>query len=62
MGSLGEEDLEKLVLDYFESSPITNSDHIETSSTALINLQVSIYLFSTNAFFSSFFLGKKTKP
>ncbi|KAG7587346.1 PDDEXK-like [Arabidopsis thaliana x Arabidopsis arenosa] len=39
MGSLGEEDLEKLVLDYIESSPITVSDHLETSPTALITLE-----------------------
>ncbi|EOA35608.1 hypothetical protein CARUB_v10020822mg [Capsella rubella] len=40
MGSLGEEDLEKLVLDYIESSPITISDHMDNkSSSALINLQ-----------------------
>ncbi|CAH8354728.1 unnamed protein product [Eruca vesicaria subsp. sativa] len=38
MGSLGEEDLEKLVLDYIESS---NSvlDHVEKSSTALVTIQ-----------------------
>ncbi|XP_010428783.1 PREDICTED: uncharacterized protein LOC104713381 [Camelina sativa] len=39
MGSLGEEELEKLVLDYIESSPITVSDHTDKSSTALITLQ-----------------------
>ncbi|KAL1208685.1 hypothetical protein V5N11_012500 [Cardamine amara subsp. amara] len=39
MGSLGEDDLEMLVLDYIESSPITVSDHKEKSSTALITLQ-----------------------
>ncbi|CAE5964419.1 unnamed protein product [Arabidopsis arenosa] len=39
MGSLGEEDLEKLVLDYIESSPITVSDHLETSPTVLITLE-----------------------
>lgn len=38
MGSLGEEDLEKLVLDYIES-PITVSQHIESSTTALITLK-----------------------
>ncbi|KAL9312013.1 hypothetical protein AtEden1_Chr1g0078461 [Arabidopsis thaliana] len=38
MGSLGEEDFEKLVLDYIES-PMTVSQHIDTSSRALITLQ-----------------------
>ncbi|KAG2254547.1 hypothetical protein Bca52824_084683 [Brassica carinata] len=38
MGSLGEEDLEKLVLDYIESSIIV-PDHMEKSSTALVTLQ-----------------------
>jgi hypothetical protein len=55
MGSLGEEDLEKLVLDYIES-PITVSQHIESSTTALITLKVSTYLFSPNTF-SLFFSG-----
>ncbi|CAH2067693.1 unnamed protein product [Thlaspi arvense] len=38
MGSWGEEDLEKLVIDYIES-PISVSDHKEKSSRALITLQ-----------------------
>ncbi|CAH8354655.1 unnamed protein product [Eruca vesicaria subsp. sativa] len=38
MESLGEEDLEKLVLDYIEP-PITVLDHVEKSSTALLTLQ-----------------------
>ncbi|CAN8234273.1 unnamed protein product [Cochlearia groenlandica] len=38
MGSLGEEDLEKLVIDYNES-PIIVSDHIDKSSRALITLK-----------------------
>ncbi|KFK42117.1 hypothetical protein AALP_AA2G213000 [Arabis alpina] len=38
MGSLGEEDLEMLVLDYIES-PVTFSDHKEKSSRSLITLQ-----------------------
>ncbi|ESQ27405.1 hypothetical protein EUTSA_v10019841mg [Eutrema salsugineum] len=38
MGSLGEEDLEKLVIDYMES-PINVSEHMDKSSRALITLQ-----------------------
>ncbi|XP_013651328.2 uncharacterized protein LOC106356025 [Brassica napus] len=38
MGSLGEEDLEKLVIDYIESSIIVPG-HMEKSSTALVTLQ-----------------------
>uniref|UniRef100_A0A1J3EPY2 DUF506 family protein n=1 Tax=Noccaea caerulescens TaxID=107243 RepID=A0A1J3EPY2_NOCCA len=39
MGSLGEEDLEKLVIDYIESPIIVVSDDVEKSSRALITLQ-----------------------
>jgi len=54
MGSLGEEDFEKLVLGYIES-PMTVSQHINTSSKALITLQVSTYLFSPHTFSLLFF-------
>lgn len=52
MGSLGEEDLEKLVLDYIESSPITVSDHLETSPTVLITLEVSFHQMHFSLLFS----------
>ncbi|CAN6936175.1 unnamed protein product [Brassica oleracea] len=43
MGSLGKEDLEKLVLDYIEPPvtvpPVTVPNHMEKSSTALVTLQ-----------------------
>lgn len=49
MGSLGEEDLEKLVIDYIESPIIVASDDVEEPSKVLITLQV-YYIYSHPSF------------
>lgn len=57
MGSLGEEDLEQLVIDYMES-PMIASDELEKPSGVLMSLQVYIYshLPSMHFYLSFFFV------